>query len=90
MNYSISWVKLEKYAELTGDSVDVAKHRIKSGKWLHGDQIKIVDGRLWVNLRAVERWAEEWGTPGALARSAEAASGKTTTKKRTDREESAP
>ena len=60
MNYSISWVKLEKYAELTGDSVDVAKHRIKSGKGLHGDQVKIIDGRLSVNLHAVERWAEEW------------------------------
>jgi len=60
MSYPIEWVKLEKYAEITGDTVEAAKHRIKSGKWVHGDQCKIVDGRLWVNLKAVERWAEKW------------------------------
>ena len=70
--YPIRWVKLDKYAELTGDTIDAAKHRIKLGKWLHGDQVKIVDGRLWVNLRSVERWADEWGTLGALAKSAQA------------------
>lgn len=67
MTYSMPWVKLEKYAEITGDTVEAAKHRLKSGKWLHGREAKVVDGRLWVDLRAVESWAENWGTPGALA-----------------------
>ncbi len=67
MIYPLAWVKLEKYAEITGDSVEAAKHRIKSGKWQHGNQCKVVDGRIWVDLRAVESWIESWGTPGAIA-----------------------
>lgn len=65
MGYPIRWVKLEKYVELTGDSVDAVMARRKAGKWLDGDQCKIVDARLWINLPAVERWVEEWGTPTA-------------------------
>lgn len=59
MNCAINWVKLEKYAELTGDSVDAVMARRKA-KWLDGTQCKLVDGRLWVNLRAVEDWIEGW------------------------------
>lgn len=56
----VSWVKLEKYVELTGDSVDAVNGRRKLGKWLMGNQYKIVDGRVWVDLRAAQRWVEEW------------------------------
>jgi hypothetical protein len=66
MTYPLPWVKLEKYAEITGDTVEAAKHRIKSGKWQHGDQCKVVDGRIWVDLRAVERWIENWSATGAV------------------------
>lgn len=66
MSYPMAWVKLEKYAEMTGDTVEAAKHRIKSGKWQHGNQCKIVDGRLWINLPAVEKWAEKWDQHGQL------------------------
>lgn len=71
MSYPISWVKLEKYAEITGDSVDAVAARRKTGKWLDGKECKMVDGRLWINLPAVERWVEQWGTPGALGRASE-------------------
>lgn len=60
MSYPINWVKLEKYAEMTGDSVDAVMARRKAGKWLDGNQCKIVDGRLWINLQAVEGWVEKW------------------------------
>jgi hypothetical protein len=60
MNYPIRWVKLERYAEITGDSVDAVMGRRKLGKWLDGQQCKMVDGRLWVNLVAVEAWVENW------------------------------
>lgn len=60
MEHSVSWVKLEKYVELTGDSVDAVNGRRKLGKWLMGNQYKIVDGRVWVDLRAAQRWVEEW------------------------------
>lgn len=60
MTYPILWVKLERYAEITGDSVDSVKARLKAGKWIHGDQSKVVDGRIWVNLQAAERWVDKW------------------------------
>src|SRR5690606_28742944 len=60
MSYFVAWVKVEKYAELTGDSVDAVNARRKAGKWLDGNQCKIVDGRLWVNLSAAEEWVEKW------------------------------
>ena len=60
MSYPIAWVKLEKYSEITGDSVDAVMSRRKAGKWLDGHQCKIVDGRLWINLQAVEEWVEKW------------------------------
>lgn len=60
MSYPTTWVKLEKYAEITGDSIDAVMARRKTGKWLDGDQCKMVDGRLWVNLPAVDKWAEKW------------------------------
>ncbi|MBZ2208509.1 hypothetical protein [Massilia soli] len=67
MSYGISWVKLEKYAEITGDSVDAVMARRKSGKWLDGEQCKIVDGRLWVNLRSVEEWIDGGGRANRTA-----------------------
>lgn len=60
MSYPMAWVKLEKYTEMTGDSVDAVNNRRKAGKWLDGNQCKIVDGRLWINLPAVEGWVEKW------------------------------
>lgn len=60
MNHAMTWVKLEKYAELTGDSVDSVMCRRKTGKWLDGVQCKVVDGRVWVNLAEAEKWVEEW------------------------------
>jgi len=59
-NHPIAWVKLDRYVELTGDSVDSVMSRRKAGKWLDGNQCKIVDGRLWISLRAVEEWVEKW------------------------------
>jgi hypothetical protein len=60
VTYPISWVKLERYAEITGDSVDSVNARRKAGKWLEGCQWKLVDGRIWVNLPEVEKWVEKW------------------------------
>lgn len=56
----LNWVKVEKYAEISGDSVDAVQARRKAGKWLDGRQCKIVDGRLWINLSAAEEWIEKW------------------------------
>jgi hypothetical protein len=78
MIYPIRWVKLERYAEIMADCVDAVMARRKTGKWLDGEQCKMVDGRLWVNLESVEVWVENWdkhsqyraseGVPGNLRR----------------------
>ena len=66
MTHATTWVKLEKYVEITGDSVDSVMSRRKAGKWLDGDQCKVVDGRIWINLPAVDEWVEKWGQPNPL------------------------
>lgn len=65
INHAVRWVKLSKYVELTGDSVDAVQARRKAGKWLDGRHCKMVDGRLWVDLEAVQSWVELWGTANA-------------------------
>ncbi|PUA18278.1 excisionase [Glaciimonas sp. PCH181] len=63
----MTWVKLTKYVDITGDTADAVRSRRKMGKWLDGTQCKIVDGFLWVNLAEAEKWVEQWGTKQALA-----------------------
>jgi hypothetical protein len=58
--YPLTWVKLDRYVELSGDSVDAVQSRRQAGKWIDGVQCKIVDARLWINLPAVEEWIEKW------------------------------
>jgi hypothetical protein len=60
VEFPLEWVKLEKYVELSGDSVDSVQSRRRIGRWIDGNQCKIVNGRLWINLRAAQRWVEEW------------------------------
>lgn len=61
-SHPVTWVKLDRYLELSGDTMDAVQARRKTGKWLDGDQCKMVDGRLWINLPAVDKWVEKWGT----------------------------
>lgn len=56
MNHPLTWVKLEKYIELSGDTRESVLNRRKIGKWLDGVESKIVDGRVWINLQKVEEW----------------------------------
>lgn len=60
VEFPLEWVKLEKYVELSGDSIDSVQSRRRIGRWIDGNQCKIVNGRLWINLRAAQRWVEEW------------------------------
>lgn len=57
---ALSWVKLEKYTELTGDTPDAVNARRKQGKWLNGIHVKVVERRIWVNLIEANKWVEEW------------------------------
>ena len=57
---SLSWIKLSKYCEVSGETRDAVEKRLRSGKWLRGIHARQPDGsaELWINLRAVEDWAE--------------------------------
>lgn len=57
----VSWVKLKKYCELTGDTAAAVHARRRCGKWLDGVQCRIADDLLWVNLLEAQRWVETWG-----------------------------
>lgn len=55
----MKWVKLKKYCEISGDSIDAVHQKRKKGLWLDGVHCKIAaDGNLWINLIEVERWVE--------------------------------
>lgn len=61
MDHAVTWVKLKKYEELTGDTAASVHSRRRAGKWRDGVQCKVVDDMLWVNLQAAEKWVETWG-----------------------------
>ena len=57
---AINWVKLEKYCADTGETPDAVHSRRKAGKWLDNVQCKVVDGRLWINVKKAQDWIESW------------------------------
>lgn len=59
-SYPVEWVKLDRYIELSGDTTDSVQARRKTGKWLDGEQCKMVDGRLWIHLPTVQEWIDKW------------------------------
>jgi hypothetical protein len=57
---ALTWVKLKKYCELSGDTPNAVRNRRKRGIWLDKKQSQCApDGTLWVNLREVEQWVEQ-------------------------------
>jgi len=56
-------VPLDKYCELSGESPDTVRQRIKRGIWVKGvHAIKPPHIRdLWIDLEAVEKWIRNGG-----------------------------
>jgi len=55
----MNWFRLKKYCELTGDTENAVKSRRNNGKWAEGKHSKTgPDGKIWVNLKEVEKWVE--------------------------------
>lgn len=56
----LHWVPLRKYVELSGDTADAVEKRLRSGYWLRDIHARKPEGAssLWINLRAVEDWAQ--------------------------------
>lgn len=55
----MKWVKLNKYCELSGDTVKAVYTRRSRGVWIEGVHSRLApDGKLWVNLEEIAKWVE--------------------------------
>jgi len=52
----LSWVKLVKYCELSGDTRNAVYKRIADNVWKRGKQYTKRAGVYWINLPGVEKW----------------------------------
>ena len=55
---TVGGVSLSKYCELTGDTVQAVKNRVRAGIWRRGVHVTHPTGsrELWVNLAAHRAW----------------------------------
>lgn len=61
---SPEWVLAEKYEELTGVTCEAVRMRRKRGVWLDGKHTKVVLRRIYVNIKAADKWiSEQSSTP---------------------------
>lgn len=54
----ITWVRLEQYCAMTGETPEAVRTRRLKGIWLDGKHTQVRDRRIWVNLEAAQRWVE--------------------------------
>ena len=55
----VQWVLINKLIELVGYSEDAIRAKIKKGVWLQGIHWrKAPDGRIFLNVEAIQRWIE--------------------------------
>lgn len=57
---SLDWLPLPTYLELTKETEEAIRLRIRRGHWLRGVHVTHPAGskHLWVNLKAVNEWAK--------------------------------
>ncbi len=56
----MKWIMLKRYCDLSGDTVNAVKKRRQKGIWKDGHHSKIgPNGKIWVNIEAVNRWVEQ-------------------------------
>lgn len=56
---ALHWVRLKRHCELSGDTPEAVRGRLKAGHWLRDIHVRRPVGseELWVNLDAVNDWA---------------------------------
>ena len=53
----MTYIKLSKYCEATGDTPAAVHNRRKRGEWVDGVHCAVIEGRrLWINPIEVNRW----------------------------------
>ncbi|OSM06764.1 putative regulatory protein MerR [Magnetofaba australis IT-1] len=56
----MKYVTLRKFSELTGYSKQAAESKMKRGDWMRDQHYrKAPDGRILMDLEAIEKWIEE-------------------------------
>jgi hypothetical protein len=55
----LTWVKVSKYCELTGDTPQAVYTRRSRGQWIDGLHCKIKARKLWINLPEIQKWLEQ-------------------------------
>jgi hypothetical protein len=62
----LDWIRLQRYCELSGDSVDAVHARRRKRQWIDGIHCRLgPDGNLWVNPSEVNKWVESSQAPSA-------------------------
>jgi len=55
----MNWVLIRKVVEMLGYTDDAIRAKIKRGVWQEGTHWrKAPDGRIFINLRAIQAWVE--------------------------------
>lgn len=53
----LSWVRVEKYCDETGEPINTVLDRIRDGEWAANKHYKRTGPRtLWINRQEVEEW----------------------------------
>ena len=53
------FVTVKLAAQLTGLTVKAIEHKMARGTWLLGKHYRKADGRIYIDMREVERWVEK-------------------------------
>lgn len=61
------WVLASKYEEMTGVTRETVKQRKKNGTWKIGQQVAVVSRRLYVNIKAADKWISDQNSKHHLA-----------------------
>lgn len=64
---AVEWVLASKYEELTGVTRETVKQRKKNGTWKIGQQVAVASRRLYVNIKAADKWISDQNSKHHLA-----------------------
>lgn len=60
------YVRIQKFAELTGNTEQAVQTKIARGTWVEGHEYRRApDGNIYVDVEGYERWVEEVECAGA-------------------------
>lgn len=56
----LSWVRVEKYCEMTGEPLNTVLDRVRDGKWAAKKHYKRTGPRtLWINPQEADQWISQ-------------------------------